>query len=166
LPERQQHYLGRTHLQKILYFLKVLNVPMGYHFEIYHYGPFCEEILRDIDILIADEVIIDHSPDPKRYSNYFTSANAQAMSAQFTQSLSQAGKVSTLVKAFVRVAPGMLELISTLDYLFRWQKASGGNGPWKEQVVAHLNKIKPNKFNPQEVDAAYKWLVDSYLIEP
>ncbi|MDB5313172.1 MAG: hypothetical protein JWO38_7374 [Gemmataceae bacterium] len=37
-PESGNRYLGRTALQKILYFLQISGVPMRYRFEIYHYG--------------------------------------------------------------------------------------------------------------------------------
>jgi uncharacterized protein YwgA len=41
-------YLGRTALQKILYFLQTSGVPMRYRFDIYHYGPYCDRITRDV----------------------------------------------------------------------------------------------------------------------
>ena len=39
-------YLGRTALQKIVYFLQISGVPMRYRFDIYHYGPYCDRITR------------------------------------------------------------------------------------------------------------------------
>src|SRR5713226_6861666 len=68
----QKHggYLGRTAIQKIVYFLQVLNVPMRYRFEVFHYGPFCSTILGDLEWLMADDVIADISPDPGKYSKY------------------------------------------------------------------------------------------------
>jgi uncharacterized protein YwgA len=47
-------YLGRTAIQKIVYFLQVLDVPMRYRFEVCHYGPFCTTILGDLEWLMAD----------------------------------------------------------------------------------------------------------------
>ena len=63
-------FVGRTAVQKMMYFLKATGVPMTYRFDIYHYGPFCEEILRDVEWLIADGVITDLSDKPEKYSNY------------------------------------------------------------------------------------------------
>src|SRR5580704_17837514 len=68
-----QGYLGRTALQKILYFLQISGVPMRYRFDIYHYGPYCDRISRDVEWLLADGVLKDVSSNPDKYSNYHTS---------------------------------------------------------------------------------------------
>ena len=53
------HNPGRTALQKIAYFLKRQGIPMSYGFELYHYGPFCQEILWDAEMLTSLGVIVD-----------------------------------------------------------------------------------------------------------
>src|ERR1700757_3431736 len=63
-------YLGRTALQKILYFLQLSGVPMRYRFDIYHYGPYCDRVSRDVELLVADGVLKDISSNPDKYSNY------------------------------------------------------------------------------------------------
>src|SRR4051812_26829490 len=75
-PEGGSGYLGRTALQKILYFLQILGVPMRYRFEIYHYGPYCDRIYRDVELLLADGVLRDASSNPEKYSNYRPGAAA------------------------------------------------------------------------------------------
>ncbi|RYZ88870.1 MAG: hypothetical protein EOP06_10210, partial [Proteobacteria bacterium] len=62
--------IGRTALQKIVYFLKVLEVPMRYRFDIYTYGPFCASILTDTEWLEADEAIVDLSENQGKASSY------------------------------------------------------------------------------------------------
>ena len=54
-------YLGRTALQKIVYFLQIAGVPMRYAFDIYHYGPYCDRVSRDVELLLADGVLKDAS---------------------------------------------------------------------------------------------------------
>ena len=49
ITQRQGGFLGRTAIQKIVYFLQVLGVPMRYRFEVFHYGPFCITILGDLE---------------------------------------------------------------------------------------------------------------------
>src|SRR5437867_991119 len=70
--------IGRTTLQKMMYFLQVVGVPMGYRFEIHHYGPYCDEISRDVEWLIADRVIQDSSRQSS-YSNYGPGPQAKAI---------------------------------------------------------------------------------------
>src|SRR4051812_6896627 len=69
-PESTSGYLGRTALQKILYFLQISGVPMRYRFELYHYGPYCDRISRDVELLLADGALKDASSNPEKYSNY------------------------------------------------------------------------------------------------
>jgi hypothetical protein len=38
--------LGRTAIQKILYFLQALNVPMRYRFDVHDHGPFARRLWR------------------------------------------------------------------------------------------------------------------------
>src|SRR4051794_4401129 len=43
--------LGRTALMKLTYFLtSVRDVPLGYHFSLYSYGPFDSTVLQDLDL--------------------------------------------------------------------------------------------------------------------
>lgn len=43
-------YLGRTAIMKLLYLLSVIkNVPLGYRFTLYSYGPFDSTVLQDVD---------------------------------------------------------------------------------------------------------------------
>src|SRR5260370_18746724 len=72
-------FRGRTALQKILYFLQISGVSMQYRFDLYHYGPYCDLISRDVELLLADGVIRDDSPNPKKYSNYRTSDEAREL---------------------------------------------------------------------------------------
>src|SRR5438876_1215018 len=62
--------LGRTALQKLAYFLQVRGVPLRYRFDLHYYGPYCDTGPRDIDWLLADQAVVDHSPKSEEYSNY------------------------------------------------------------------------------------------------
>jgi len=47
-----EYKIGRTALVKLIYLLQEkLNVPVGYDFSLYTYGPFAKEILDDLDYL-------------------------------------------------------------------------------------------------------------------
>ena len=42
--------IGRTAAMKYMYLLQILkNIPLGYEFRLYHYGPFSPEVLTDIE---------------------------------------------------------------------------------------------------------------------
>lgn len=158
-------YFGRTAIQKIMYFLKVLGVPMNYRFDIHHYGPFCGEILNDIEALLADDVINDVSKNRQKYSSYSPTVVADELVAAHAEDIRPyEEKIKELVNNLASLKPEYLELYATLDYLYRWYSASGDEGPWKDKVIEMFNEIKPGKFQPQIISKGYDTLVKAGLI--
>jgi uncharacterized protein len=147
VTQKQGGYLGRTAIQKIAYFLQVLDVPMRYRFELYHYGPFCNNILGDLEWLIADEVISDSSPNPEKYSKYVPGLACDELLAMHGEHLRDFEKtVENAVEALVPLQPDHLELIATLDYAYRETRAALGKQPTKDQVIARFRDFKGDKF--------------------
>lgn len=165
--KEKRTFLGRTALQKIMYFLKVSRVPMSYRFDIHHHGPFCQEILRDAQWLMADDVIIDSSRDPDKYSNY---APGKAIGDLLTRYKNVVNwhrrKVCEVVHALAPLAPEDLEMLATLDYIYRELTASGKKGPWKDRVIARFMQIKGSKFRQGLVESAYDAMVKAHLVRP
>ncbi len=160
-------YLGRTALQKILYFLYIAGIPMSYSFDIYHYGPYCAGISGDVEWLLADEVLKDTSPAPEKYSNYRPGPGADQLIGAHAATLEPyRATITRVVRTLLPLQPEHLELLATLNYLFRWLKAGGGQGPWKDRVIARFLEVKKGKFPLQEVTAAYDSLVRAELVEP
>jgi len=58
-----------------------------------------------------------------------------------------------------------LELLATLDFAYRWVKASGGSGPWKDRAVTRFIEIKKEKFAKPLVEKTYDGLVVAGLFE-
>jgi len=159
-------FLGRTAVQKIMYFLRVLGVPMGYNFELYHYGPFCAEILTDLEWLIADNVIKDVSPEQRRYSNYQTDKNIDELLDSHTEELVPVrDSVCEIVKALSPLRPERLELFATLDYLYRQKKATGWKVQFKGWVVEKFLFFKGDKFPREDVERAYDMMANIELLE-
>jgi uncharacterized protein YwgA len=159
-------FLGRTALQKLLYFLRRRGVPMAYRFDIHHYGVFCEEVLRDADWLTADGVIVDRSPQ-ERYSNYEPGPALDALVAAHRESVERhREQVREVASELAHLRPEKLELISTLDYSYRWVRATGGTGPWRDAVIARFEELKPGKFPREEIERAYETMVRAGKLEP
>ncbi len=158
-------YLGRTAIQKLLYFMNVLGVPMRYTFDIHHYGPFCPNVMHDVDWLVADDVIADRSSE-ERYSNYKPSQGWPELSEQYSEKLDEySEKIQDVCNALSDLSPDALELIATLDFSYRWVRARGGKGPWKTAAIQKFKSIKKNKFGDDDIDAWYGVLVDADLIK-
>lgn len=159
-------YLGRTALQKTLYFLQISGIPMRYRFDLYHYGPFCEAIPRDVEWLLADGVLEDASPCPERYSNYRTAGGAEELMELHRQKLDSCrAAIELVVKALLPLRPDHLEMLATLDYLYRQLRAGGGVGPWKERVIDRFMQVKQDKFRRDDVSSSYDALAQAGLIQ-
>ncbi|MFC1758150.1 hypothetical protein ACFL2H_05195 [Planctomycetota bacterium] len=158
-------YTGRTAIQKFLYFMKVRGVPMNYDFEIYNYGPYCSSVSADVEWLQADGVVTDDARQD-RYSDYRTTGEANELLRKYSDQLSeQLNTVHSVVDALCGKEPDRLELDATLDFCFRWVRARGGDGPYKEDAIAKFIEIKKNKFEREDIEAAYDSLVNARLIE-
>ena len=158
-------YLGRTAIQKLVYFLHVLEVPMQFNFRIHHFGPFCDELAGALDWLQADDIVVDGSQE-SRYSNFTTGANWPEVKAIYQEDLEKYQEtIQSVASALGSMEPRILELIATLDFSYRWVHARGGDGPWREPTIQKFKEIKGTKFSDDEISDWHQRLVNSKLIE-
>lgn len=159
-------FLGRTALQKILYFLQISSVPMKYRFDLYHYGPYCDLISRDVEWLLADGVLMDESTNPRKYSNYRTSDEAGELIEIHRKDLEMyKTTIETVVKALLPLKPDHLEMLATLDYVYRHMRAGGGEGPWKKRVIDRFMQVKKEKFPYSQVSSSYDAMERANLVQ-
>ncbi len=163
--ECSKQYLGRTAIQKMIYFLKVMRVPMRFNFRIHHYGPFCDEIASSLDWLQADHIIKDQATS-ERYSDFTADTNWAELRQRYDVQLSEHYEtICSIVKILAPLEPRNLELIATLDFSYRWIRARGGSGPWKDATITKFKEIKKDRFSDQEIEDCYKVLARTDLIE-
>ena len=105
-------YLGRTAMQKLTYFAKVLGAPIPCSFGIYTYGPYSDTVTFSVESLLADEVLGDSSPSPK-YSNYIPAKNSAALLSAYKPEIEPfEAKIHKVVEALGGFDPNGLELIA------------------------------------------------------
>ncbi len=159
--------VGRRAVQLATYFLKGVGVPMGYRFDIYQGRPYCDEISRDIEWFIADEVLEDRSEPSAGSSDYAPAKALPELLSMHKKSMEPLRpRIRRVVGALVPLSPQRLELLSALDYAYRYKKASGGRGPWKDAVISRFREFTGDQFPPHEVSQAYGALVQTGLLEP
>ena len=157
-------YLGRTALQKLVYFCKAVGVPIPCSFEIYNFGPYSEEVTRSATALLADEALQDRSYTGA-YSSYTVGANANDFSKEFRDEVMQyRPTIDSIVQALGPSKPETLELVATLHFVNARQKGILGSRPPKESVMADFRSIKGNKFSDEDMDFWYRWLERSNLL--
>lgn len=169
--QKRNGFVGRTSVQKLMYFLKILDVPMGYTFRLHHFGPFSPEIMTDVDFLVADDVIVDEAPK-EDYSNYKPSGNFDELTEKYQEKIDPHNdKITDVVEVFAPLHPEQLELLTTIDFLYRSKKATGHQGPFRKFVLKELERVKKEKFDQgkfsdDKASEYYDSMAKIKLIEP
>lgn len=156
-------FLGRTAIQKLTYFVKVLGAPIPCSFGIYTYGPYSDTVTFAVESLLADDVIVDASTNSK-YSNYRLGPNADELLASFADALGPyKTTIERTVKALGSFDPSGLELIATLHFIAQRQERTVG-AQSRESVVQEFKSIKRDKFAVADISKGYDSLVEAGLI--
>jgi uncharacterized protein YwgA len=166
--ERQiggRNYLGRTAIQKLVYFVKALGAPIPCSFEIYTYGPYSDSVTASMDSMLADDVLKDTSNDAKKYSNYRLGTNANEILEGYKRLTEPYQRIiDSVVQSLGNFKPAELELVATLHFVYQRLKQIMRGEPTKDQVLAEFRRIKKDKFSQTEVDGFYNALKDAQLI--
>ena len=158
------HYLGRTAMQKLVYFAKALGTPIPCSFEIYTYGPYSDTVTFSVDSLLADDVLADAS-NKLTYSNYQLGQNADEILQKYSDKIAPYKKtIDAVVNSLGNFEPNQLELIATLHFIHHRLKQITRSTPSREQVVAEFRRVKKDKFTQAEIDSFYDALRGAKLI--
>jgi uncharacterized protein YwgA len=162
---RPNGYLGRTALQKLVYFCKSVGVPIPCSFEIYNFGPYSEDLTRSVNYLLADEALDDVSPNPSKYSSYRLGPCSDQIATSYA---AQTGLQRPLIDSIVAVlgdsSPADLELVATLHFVNSKRKGLSGHRPGELEVLQEFRSIKGDKFSSEDIKKWYGWLDNSKLL--
>ncbi|HHY38389.1 MAG TPA: hypothetical protein GX507_05615 [Clostridia bacterium] len=162
---RSTSQLGRTVMQKICYFLKAKGIPMDYAFEMYHYGPYSQELYFRMDELVADGILEDHSGTPNK-SVYMPGDRAAELVDNYSQQLVQYDRDINQVLNLLRdLGPADLELLATIHYFQTSYGKFYKRQPTKEFVIDKVVETKKNKFGRDKISCAYDALRKAGLFE-
>jgi uncharacterized protein YwgA len=156
--------LGRTILQKLCYFAKASGVPLPFRFEIYHYGPFSQEIFYRTEDLLLDGVIEDRSSD-RGQSNFVPGPNLDSFLNRFGEAIGQhETNLERIATMFSRLDASQMELVSTIHYMHSSHREWFKEVPSKDAVVANVLQVKADKFDRQAVERAFDILCEAGLL--
>ena len=137
--------LGRTAIMKLAYFLTVLrNVPLGYRFSLYSYGPFDSAVLQDVDFGSSLGAL---SSKPVRYSSGYgysiqpgsSSDTIESREAEFLDAHETA--INWVATEFGNRTANDLELLSTIVYVHR---EFAGAPISNHELATRVHDIKPH----------------------
>ena len=156
--------VGRTILQKLCYFAKASGVPLPFRFEIYHYGPFSQEIFDSIENLLVDGVIEDKSSDAGQ-SNYVPGPNFDSFLNCFGDAIKEhQSNLQRVATMFSRLDASQIELVSTIHHMHSSHREWFKEVPSKEVVVTSVVQAKGDKFSKDTVERVYDILREAGLL--
>lgn len=157
--------LGKTTLQKMVYFLKELYraKEIDYDFTLYTYGPFSSELHGDIDYLEYSKAISVESYDlGNGYAGYrisLSGAGRKIAKSENTYLESLRPQLDSLQKDFGQFTSKQLELRATIVYLSRQKPQLS-----KNELAQKVNAIKPRFDINKEILPAIKELADKNFV--
>jgi uncharacterized protein YwgA len=140
IARQKQGQLGKTAVMKLLHLLQDgLNVPLGYRFTLYNYGPYDSNVMSDIEFAESlDRVTVDYQGPDQGYR-----INAGDKAGVLPNGVK--AKLTKLMAYFGAMNARELELRSTLLFLSRDFVG--------DQLIERLRDLKP-KYSDGEVRAA------------
>jgi hypothetical protein len=162
LIENSGSDIGRTALMKMCYFLQTLkNVPLGYDFSLYSYGPFDSEVLGDLRTA-EDMSVIESNVESFSGGYQYSLSNSEGAAhvrkdckAFITK---HAEDISWVANTFGSKSASELELLSTIVYVDQSGEARNFNS-----LRDKVKLIKP-RFSLDEISRKIEWLNNNALL--
>lgn len=139
--------LGRTALMKICYLLQTLgDVPLGYHFTLYSYGPFDSDVLAD---LASAEALGAIASRIVHYANGYGYEINPAGNSQSIMDLApdfladHCDSIDEVLCTFGEMSKNDLEVLSTAIYVDR-ESADMGEELSTDELIHRVHEIKRN----------------------
>ena len=160
--------IGKTGMMKILYLLQAIyKVPLGYDFQIYTYGPYCQTVMSDIEYAeFADYIKMRSVAYPNGMHGYLIniSDNSDSILEYDTDILSQyKNELDQVIYFFGSKTAKELERYSTAVYVtLSFKNNHWGNS--KDEICQSVKEIKPH-FPMETIYAAYDDLTLHHFFE-
>lgn len=157
------HDLGRTAMMKLAYFLTTLrDVPLGYRFTLYSYGPFDSTVLQDVDLasnLGALKSFHRFYPTGSGYSIQPGEASVEIESMADTFLASHDDDIKWVMNEFGRMTASELELLSTIVYIDREAEEPLSD----EELARRVRDVKPH-FTEERIVGNIQALAAKHLL--
>jgi hypothetical protein len=142
--------LGKTQVQKLVYFAQQCGMPLRYEYQIYHYGPYSFDLSHDLSSLDSLGVL-NVQGDP---TGYGFDISVGKFAEKFRLEPRYQKKITKIVRDFGSNTPAQLEVKATIHFVFSVVKKSTSRGKTKPQVLQKVHALKP-RFTPDFISHCY-----------
>jgi len=158
--QTNRQYYGKIVIQKIIYFLQESQgLNFGYRFVFYHYGPYSEDLSRDIDLMELNR-IVNSSIDPKGMGYSIALDNVKGSNLiKEGNIIIQRNRaiINRVMHDFGLFGPPKLELFATVHFIHKYISQKEGSSRIKEKVIKIVKKMKP-KFSKTQIREQFEKL--------
>lgn len=145
--------LGRTILQKLIYFLKEKEVPLSFEYSLHYYGPYSQDLSESLQWLQAEDVVKDQSKGPD--SAYVPGIKINEVIRLHSKELNKYDEqINFVVETFISKDSSQMELLATTFFVDH-SAISAAN---IERTIREVKRIKGNKFTETEITEAVSFL--------
>lgn len=139
IVQNSQARLGKTQVQKLVYFVQDRGVPLDYKYEIYHYGPYSFELAHDIGSLDSLGVLNVESDR----SGFGFDISAGKFADKFKLEPKYQRKLEGVINQFGLNTPAQLEVKATIHFVHSVIKKRIPSSKAKAEVVQRVRALKP-----------------------
>jgi len=135
--------LRKTAIQKLVYLIQeVLNVPLGYKFDLYHYGPYSQDLAGDVDIVKnLNGIEIAYDPVLNLY-NISPGVNSDTLIKKGETFIKEyQDKIESILSKFDAKRASELELSATI--LYAWKDMQARSKALEKEVLEAVSALKP-----------------------
>ena len=151
--------LTKINIQKIVFFLKDMGVPVYFRYEVYLYGPYSHELQKELnDLVLWGEL---DKEDNSKYKIDLDTADKVD-----TELIN---KIERSIKDFSEIVDGNfsfdnVEIAGTLLYCIRALQ-NYDIEPTEENVIEEFKKWKGNKYHTDKIKKIFRKIADKGLIK-
>ena len=160
----QSPQFGKTAFMKMAYLLQELyEVPLGYRFSLYTYGPYSPEVLADLEYAnLRKQVEIEYLGDPQGGFR-ITPSEVVGLSKSQNESIAKySHALDELVEHFGSFNARELELRTTS--IFLWKRIRPTKPEDLSTLIEAVRQLKPH-FNEMAIRSAIADLVNDAIIQ-
>lgn len=121
VQEKRGAPVPRTVLMKMLYLLQeVMQVPLGYQFRFYNYGPYDARVLNDIAVAQAWNALIENCVEEASFYSYEiqVGSGADAFMSQHQAIIDKyCEPIQTVASHFAQYGAAEMEIVATLVWI-------------------------------------------------
>jgi uncharacterized protein len=135
--------LGKTQIQKLVYFAQDCGIPLKYKYELYHYGPYSFELSHDLGSLDSLDVLAVRSSS----SGYGFDISVGKFADKFKLETKYKKKIEKVIGEFGLNTPAQLEVKATIHFV----RSVVEN---KSEVIERVGALKP-RFTEDFIKSCY-----------